>query len=176
MKTSQELERQAGLNVAGFMAAAARTAPKTRGIDNISVVVVDDTETKNLVILKMKEIAKRDNMAFLDRDANSIANAHALVVIGVASKPAGLNCGCCGHRACEELEKTGGVCAFNSYDLGIAIASAAAVANQFHMDNRVMYSIARACLELKFFGQSVKQALALPLSVSGKNPFFDRKS
>lgn len=175
MRTSQELERHAAVNVASFMAAAARTAPKTRGIDNITVVVVDDTETKNLVILKMKEIARRDNLPFLDRDANSIANAHALVVIGVASNPAGLNCGCCGHKTCEDLEKAGGVCAFNSYDLGIAIAAAASMAGQFHVDNRVMYSIARACLELKFFGQSVKQALALPLSVSGKNPFFDRK-
>jgi uncharacterized ferredoxin-like protein len=175
MKTSQELERQAALDVAAFMAAAARTAPKTRGIDNISVLVVDDTETKNLIILKMKEISKRNNLPTFDRDANSISNAHALVVISVVSNAAGLNCGCCGHKTCDGLEAVGGVCAFNSIDLGIAIASAAAIASQFHMDNRIMYSVAYACIELKFFGESVKQALAVPLSVTGKNPFFDRK-
>jgi uncharacterized ferredoxin-like protein len=38
-----------------------------------------------------------------------------------------------------------------------------------------MYSIGRACIELKFFSENVKQALAIPLSVTGKNPFFDRK-
>lgn len=175
MKTSQELERDAALQVAAMMAAAARTAPKTRGIDNINVVVVDDAETRDLVIAKMKEISKRDGLPTFERDANSIANTHALVVVGVAANPAGLNCGLCGHKTCDGLESAGGVCAFNSIDLGIAVASAAALAGQFHMDNRIMYSIAKACLELKFFGESVKQALAVPLSVSGKSPFFDRR-
>jgi uncharacterized ferredoxin-like protein len=72
------------------------------------------------------------------------------------------------------LEAAGGVCAFNSIDLGIATASAAEVAGRFHIDNRVMYSIGRACLDLKIFGPKVKQALGIPLSVTGKNPFFDR--
>ena len=50
MKNSAELEKQAALNVAALMAAAARTAPKTRGIDNISVIAVDDPEMKGRVI------------------------------------------------------------------------------------------------------------------------------
>jgi uncharacterized ferredoxin-like protein len=52
---------------------------------------------------------------------------------------------------------------------------AAAVANQFHIDNRIMYSIGRASLDLKLLGENVHQALGVPLSVTGKNPFFDRK-
>jgi uncharacterized ferredoxin-like protein len=36
MKTPAELEKSAALQVAALMAAAARTAPKTRGIDNIN--------------------------------------------------------------------------------------------------------------------------------------------
>jgi uncharacterized ferredoxin-like protein len=42
-------------------------------------------------------------------------------------------------------------------------------------DNRIMYSIARACIDLKLFSQTVKQALGIPLSATGKSPFFDRK-
>jgi uncharacterized ferredoxin-like protein len=38
-----------------------------------------------------------------------------------------------------------------------------------------MYSIGRACLDLGIFDKGVRQALGIPLSVTGKNPFFDRK-
>lgn len=174
MKNSKELEDQAALAVAGLMASAARTAPKTRGVDNITVLAVDDSETKLRVIEKMREIARRDGFQFFERDAGSIATAPVLLVIGVACNPVGLNCGYCGFATCEALKAADAVCAFNSFDLGIAISSAASVANQFHVDNRVMYSIGRACLELNLLGESVRQALALPLSITGKNPFFDR--
>ncbi|MCU0783118.1 MAG: DUF2148 domain-containing protein [Verrucomicrobia bacterium] len=177
MKTAPELEQQAAVHVAALMAAAARTSPKTRGIDNIRVLAIDDDEpTKQQVIAKMKEIARAENRPSLERDANNIAAAPALLVIGVESNPAGLNCGFCGQATCEALEAAKGVCAFNSIDLGIATCSAAAMAGQFHVDNRVMYSIGRACLDLRLFGDKVKQALGIPLSVTGKNPFFDRKA
>ena len=175
MKNSADYEKQAALNTVAAMAAAARTAPKARGIDNIATIVIDDPDTRAQVAAKMVEIARRENRAFCERDAGNIANSPAILVIGVASNPADLNCGMCGCPTCDELKQRGGVCAFNSMDLGIAIGSAAALAAELHMDNRVMYSIARACIELKFFGENVKQALAIPLSVTGKNPFFDRK-
>jgi uncharacterized ferredoxin-like protein len=38
-----------------------------------------------------------------------------------------------------------------------------------------MYSIGRAAMDLGLFSKDVKQALGIPLSVTGKNPFFDRK-
>jgi uncharacterized ferredoxin-like protein len=31
-------------------------------------------------------------------------------------------------------------------------------------------------MDLEMFGPKVKQALGIPLSVTGKNPFFDRKA
>ena len=49
------------------------------------------------------------------------------------------------------------------------------MAGQFHIDNRIMYSIGSTCLKLKLFSPGVKQALGIPLSVTGKNPFFDRR-
>ena len=79
-------------------------------------------------------------------------------------------------RETRALELAGGTCVFNSIDLGMATMSAAEVAGRFHIDNRIMYSIGRACLDLGMFGPKVKQALGIPLSVTGKNPFFDRKA
>lgn len=175
MKKSDQLEREAVLNVASLMAAAARTAPKTRGIDKIEILAIDDDATKTRLINKMKEISKSETRPSFERDANSITVSPVLIIIGVKANPAGLNCGFCGYPSCEELSRTKGVCAYNSIDLGIAVTSAAAIASQFHIDNRLMYSIGRASLDLKLFPGDVKQALGIPLSITGKNPFFDRK-
>jgi len=174
VRPSTEVEKQAALQVIGVMAAAARTAPKTRGIDNIRVLAIEDEPTKQQVIAKMREIARAEARPSLERDATNIAASPAVLVIGVASNPAGLNCGFCGQTTCEALAAAHGVCAFNAIDLGIAACSAAGIASQCHVDNRVMFSIGRACLDLRWFDGTVKQALSIPLSVTGKNPFFDR--
>ncbi len=175
MKTSIELEKAAAQQVAALMAAAARTAPKTRGIDNIQTFTIDDEPTRRKLTAKMRDIAAKEDRPSVARDASNIENSPAVVVIGVESNTAGLNCGFCGQPSCEALEEADGVCSFNSIDLGIATASAAEVAGRFHIDNRIMFSIGRACLDLKMFGPKVKQALGIPLSVTGKNPFFDRQ-
>ena len=96
-------------------------------------------------------------------------------MIGAKSNPPKLNCGFCGFKNCEELKAKGGVCAYNSMDLGIALSSAVGIANQFHIDNRLMYSIGRASLELGLLDKDIKQAIGIPLSATGKNIFFDRK-
>ena len=174
MKNSTELEKAAALQVSALMAAAARTAPKTRGIDNIETVAIDDEPTKQKLIAKMREIAAKENRPGMARDAGNIELSSVVVVIGVKSNSAGLNCGFCGKPTCQELEGAGGICSFNSIDLGIATASAAELAGRFHVDNRVMYSIGRASLDLRLLPNS-RQALGIPLSVTGKSPFFDRR-
>ena len=176
MRESSELEKQAALNVAALMAAAARTAPKTRGIDNIRVVALDDENSRQSLINKMREIGRRENRPGFERDAGSISASPVIVVIGVESNPAGLDCGFCGKPNCDGLKNSNGVCAFNSMDLGIAAGSAAGVAANFHVDTRLMFSIGRSSLDLNLFGEGVKQALGIPLSITGKSPFFDRKA
>jgi uncharacterized ferredoxin-like protein len=175
MKSSDQLEKMAAMSAAAFIAASARTAPKTRGKDNITVFAIDDEATRSRVINKMKELSEAKNRPSMARDADSIALSPVIIAIGVRSSPAGLDCGFCGYGTCAELGRTGGICAYNSIDLGIASASAVSAAARFNVDNRLMYSIGKACLDLGLFGDGVKQALAIPLSLSGKNPFFDRK-
>ena len=175
MKESSELEKKAAYHVAALMAAAARTAPKTRGIDNIQVVAIDDESAKQKLVNKMKEIAGSENRPTFERDANNLSASPVIVVIGVQSNPAGLDCGFCGSPTCDALKNRNGVCSFNSMDLGIAVCSAADIAADFHVDNRLMFSIGKSCLDLKLFGEGVKQAIGIPLSITGKSPFFDRR-
>jgi uncharacterized ferredoxin-like protein len=175
MKNSTELEKAAVLDVVQHMAASARTAPKGRGIDNIECFSIDDEATKKRLVEKMLEIAKSDNRPTFDRDSKPLLSCHAILLIGAKDNPAGLNCGLCGYKTCDLLKKSGGMCAFNSMDLGIAAGSAIAIASSFHIDNRLMYSIGKASMDLGLFSKDVRQALGIPLSVTGKNPFFDRK-
>lgn len=175
MRKSIDLEREAIKDIAEFMAVAARTAPKTRGIDNIAVIALDDDKERTVLVKKMREISKAENRPSFERDANSCEYSPVILIIGVRSNPAGLNCGFCGFRTCEELKKAKAECAYNAIDLGIAVSSAVSTANIYHADNRLMYSIGRASLDLGFFEKDVKMALGIPLSVTGKSPFFDRK-
>ena len=160
------------------MLIAARTAPKARGIDNLVIAVLDKDGIRELSD-KLKEMAGgQDVPSFFLRDANCILLAERVVLIGTRLKSAGLNaCDLCGFSSCEEKDKHPDVpCIFNVNDLGIAIGSAVSVAMDNRVDNRVMFTVGRAAKELNLLGDDVKIVFGIPLSVSGKNPFFDRKS
>lgn len=61
METSTELEIHAAQHVASLMAAAARTAPKTRGIDNIETFAVLDAASRQRIQAKMRENGNLDS-------------------------------------------------------------------------------------------------------------------
>ena len=73
---------------------------------------------------------------------------------------------------CADCAEKGGNCAFSYINLGIAVASAAVVAHMDFVDNRVMFTLGRAYMDL--VGEDVVW-LGIPLSVSGKSKYFDRK-
>jgi len=160
-------------DIAEFMAVAARTAPKTRGRDNLVISALTPSDKKK-VIARMKLIAKRDSRPSCGRDAGNIKESDQILVIGSKKEALGLNCGFCGYPTCRELSATKGTCVYNAMDLGIALGSACALAARFHADNRVMYSIGRAAIECGIMGKGVTQAIGIPLSATGKNPYFDR--
>lgn len=169
---SELAETAAALNTAHMMCAAARTAPKTRGIDNIVTMILTDDDLKKLSE-KMVELA--DGRESIVRDAGNVLKAQAVVMIGVKRETYGLNCGYCGHAACEECIAAKGACIFATTDLGIAIGSAVSTAADLRTDNRVMYSIGRIFGQMDESGEDDVIWMGIPLSVSGKNPFFDRK-
>jgi len=174
-KNSRDAEREGVLHVANLMCVAARTAPKSRGIDNIVSTVLTDKE-KDSFAQKMEEFGKKtERAAGFVRDANCVRQAQAVVLIGTKFDPVGLNCGFCGFENCQKCKQADAYCAHNSGDLGIAVGSAVSVASNHRVDNRVMYTVGWASVQAKILGEKVKMALGIPLSASGKNIFFDRK-
>lgn len=162
------------LEVAKSIMIAARTAPKARGRDNLVIVTItkDDIIKLSDKTLKMYE---ENNQSFFLRDSQTILNAKAIVLIGTKSNPLELDCGLCGYPTCaEKIEKSNCPCVFNSHDLGIAIGSATSIAADNRVDSRVMYSVGAAAKALGYFGKDIDFGFAIPLSVSGKSPFFDR--
>lgn len=164
-------------DIAEKMAIAAKTAPKGRGIDNLSISILDGEDLEKLAA-KMEEIGRSmPETAFFIRDAENIRKCACVVLIGTKIGAAGLKkCGFCGFASCEEkLKFPKTPCAMNTGDLGIAIGSAVSIAADFKIDNRIMFSAGLSAIELGMLDNEVKIAYAIPLSASGKNPFFDRK-
>ncbi|HOI53684.1 MAG TPA: DUF2148 domain-containing protein [Phycisphaerae bacterium] len=167
-------EQRALTVVADLMCLAARTAPKTRGVDVITLKVLDGAE-KKAVADEMERIARETEQPFFLRDAENLRAAPVAVLVAAISRRAGLKtCGFCGFENCAANEQAGAGCAFNYVDLGIAASSAAAVAALHHADSRIMYTIGRAASNLNLFDQPVLAAVGIPLSATGKSPFFDR--
>ncbi|WP_456481797.1 ferredoxin domain-containing protein [Methanopyrus sp.] len=166
--------------VARLMAVAARTAPKTRGIDDIVVEIVEDEDTLEEIAERMEKIAEEKGADFFKRDAECLRKSECLVLIGVKSSgPCGLNCGMCG-ASCDDIEErsadvefAGPICGFKLIDLGIALGSAAKIANDLVVDNRLMYTVGVAARSLGVVDADV--VIGIPLSATGKNIYFDRE-
>jgi uncharacterized ferredoxin-like protein len=162
------------IRAAEHICVAARTAPKGKGQDLLVTAIVTDDDRRRLQ-KKMLEIGRRDDVAFFLRDAGNLEHAPVVILIGTRKVPLRLPaCGYCGFIDCDTMLDAGGTCSFNTGDLGIAVGSAAAMAADFRIDNRIMYTAGKAAVELGMLGDDVKIAYGLPLAAKGKNPFFDR--
>lgn len=172
---SVESERTAVLNTAAGMACAARTAPKTRGVDRLNTLILADSDVFKLA-KHMENIGEETGQAFFIRDAKILKACIGVVLIAVDDRPSGLGeiCGYCGRPNCEAATKEGGHCALASVDLGIAVGSAVSLAADNRVDNRVLFSAGRAAKDLGFFGNKYNQIIAIALACEGKNPLFDR--
>lgn len=169
-------EKRAVIQVADLIMAAARTAPKGCGVDNLETIIIDGEE-KDKLVAQMRKITEDTGESYFARDAGNVDACPVVVLIGIRNKPLGLDhCSYCGFENCAETKKAGGNCAFNIMDLGIAIGSAVSVAANHRIDNRVMFSIGKAAIKLKYLPEDVRVAYGVPLSTSGNNIFFDRAS
>jgi len=94
----------------------------------------------------------------------------------------GLSCGACGQtcqgfdsaRAAKGLDFEGPTCVFKAIDLGIALGSAAKIASELNVDNRIMYRAGTAAKRAGHLSNS-SVVMAIPISASGKSIYFDRK-
>ena len=165
--------------VGDLMELAARTAPKGLGQDFIEIKVLTDEERIALGN-DMLEISKeRSNYGF-ERDGRNVLGSDAVVLIGLLPhKGAGLNCQACGFASCAEFnersshgEFDGPNCAIRLLDLGIALGSAAKIASDLNVDNRITYRIGVPAKRLGISKANISHGI--PLSATGKNIYFDR--
>ena len=175
---SEQMEKEAILQTAARMCAASRTAPKTRGVDDIYTLVFTE-EDKDALEGKMREFAEREGneavREWYQRDADNVHAAGAVLLVGAKKAYRGVQkCGFCGFENCGACKAAGANCAYVYVDLGIALSSAAATAGDERVDSRIMFSVGKAAMELAFVSKDIVWQ-GIPLSVGGKNIFFDRK-
>lgn len=159
----KEAIRRAAVQVSELMVVAAKTAPKGRGIDNITSIILVDREEIEKLAAKMEELAAVHG-EFFRRDASNVRNSDAVVIIGCKIVDYGL-------KKSESMKADPNV-SISLINLGIAVGSAVKVASMMNVDNRIMYTIGVAALELKMIDADV--ALGIPLSIKAKNIYFDR--
>jgi uncharacterized ferredoxin-like protein len=164
--------------VGDLMVLAARTAPKAVGQDHIEARVIDDGERvalgKDMIALAPD---RGPNWA---RDGQNVLDSMTVVLIGLSMhKGVGLDCGGCGFSGCAEFNDrsfeahfVGPNCALRLLDLGIALGSAAKVASDHNVDNRIMYRIGVSARRIGLTKANISHGI--PLSATGKNIFFDR--
>ena len=173
---SREMEMRAALDAAARICAAARTAPKACGIDRVVTLTLTDAD-KDALADVMERLGNENGAGFFIRDAGNVRTALAIVLIGIEEGQRGLGeiCGYCHEKDCAACRANGGVCAYDPVDVGIALGSAAATAADLRVDSRILFSAGRAAKEMGLLGENVGMIFGLPIAITGKSPFFDRK-
>jgi len=171
--------KEAVLMVGRLMELAARTAPKAMGQDFIEASLLSDEQRVRLGE-DMIALGRERGVFGFGRDGQNVLDSDAVVLLGLLPHlGAGLDCGACGLSSCQEFNSRsaakdfqGPNCALRLLDLGIALGSAAKVAAEHNVDNRIMYRIGVSAIRLGLSRANV--CLGIPLSASGKNICFDR--
>ncbi len=173
--SSKQAEEHAILNLAYAVCAAVRTAPKACGIDHMDTAVITGDEKKQIAD-EMRRLGETIPAPFFIRDAGNVDASSAVVLAGIKYETRGLNelCGLCGFANCAACSAAGAACVFTGIDLGIALGSAVAMAADNRVDNRIMFTIGKAAVSLGLMGD-YKLIMGIPLSASGKSPFYDRE-
>jgi len=159
-----ELLKNAVLRVAELMAAAAKTAPKARGVDNVVVAVIKNRNELDRLAKKMEELASEFG-EFFARDAKNVRDSEAVVLIGVKVVDLGLKT--------PPDYKVDINTVMSLLNLGIALGSAVKMASLMNIDNRIMYTVGLAAQRLGLI--DAEYVMGIPLSAHAKNIYFDRK-
>jgi uncharacterized ferredoxin-like protein len=181
--------------VAQLCAVAAMTAPKSGGQlflkgskPFIETIIIEDRPTLDRLAGWLRERGKKANSPLWERDADTTEKLDLVLFIGLAKwYPPVYDCGACGFSTCaeflrarehaqpegmEDWEFAGPICQLRCVDLGIAVGSAAKIASLNNIDTRCQTRIAAAARHLGVIQADL--AVALSMSVSHKNIFFDR--
>ena len=172
---SKTAEEKAVMDAAYAVCAAVKTAPKAHGINHLDTAILTG-EDKDKLAAEMRKISELPDGAFFARDAGNVDKSAAVVLVGAKETTRGLmeRCQLCHYENCTACNAANGCCVFTALDLGIALGAAAAMLSDVHIDNRIMFTIGKAAAALGLLGEH-KLIMGIPMSVSGKSPFFDRQ-
>ena len=193
-----DIFRDALRHVAGLCAVAAVTAPKSGGQlflkgakPFIETVIIEEPATLKALAGWLRERGTRVREPIWFRDADTAEKLDLVLFIGLARwYPPQYDCGACGFSTCgqftrnapkhrletsdsDEWQFAGPICQLRCIDLGIAVGSAAKIAGINNIDTRCQTRIAAAARHLGVIQADL--AVALSMSVSHKNIFFDKK-
>lgn len=160
------------IDAARRMLTAIRTAPKAKGNDLIEAAIVEGDDLRRLSDAMLELYAETSRPVY-QRDAANILQGDAVVLVGIRPQPMGLNCSHCGFPTCAD-KPAAVLCAFNSIDVGIAAGSACSVAADCRVDTRTLFSAGMGAMRLGLL-PGCRLVLAIAVSATSKNPFFDRK-
>lgn len=192
----QEMFLSALRNVAQLCAVAAMTAPKSGGSlflkgskPFIETVILEDRDTLKRLAEWQRARGTKLKEPLWFRDADTTEKLDLVLFIGLAKwYPPLYDCGACGYATCAEFlraapnyraegsddwEFSGPICQLRAVDLGIAVGSAAKVASLNNIDTRCQTRLAAAARHLGVIEADL--AVALSMSISHKNIFFDKK-
>jgi uncharacterized ferredoxin-like protein len=191
-----EIFQDALRTVAKLCAVAAMTAPKSGGQlflkgarPFIETVIVEDKDTLTQLASWMREQGAIHQEPIWFRDADTAEKLDLVLFVGLAKwYPPVYDCGACGYGTCAEFlvaakqhhtaesenwQFAGPICQLRAVDLGIAVGSAAKTAAMHNIDCRCQTRIAAAARHLHVIEADL--AVALSMSVTHKNIFFDKK-
>lgn len=196
--TQKEIFLDALRQVTKLGAAAAVTAPKSGGQlflkgakPFIETVIVEDRPTLSRLAEWLRARGNKLREPIWYRDADTVERLDLVLFIGLAKwYPPLYDCGACGFPTCAEFTKNAArhranaadaddwefaapICQLRCIDLGIAVGSAAKVASMNNIDARCQTRVAAAARRLGLIEADL--AVALSMSVSHKNIFFDKK-
>jgi uncharacterized ferredoxin-like protein len=198
MNDQKQIFLDALRHVAKLCATAAMTAPKSGGQlflrggkPFIETVIVEDKPTLTRLAEWLRARGNKLREPIWYRDADTAEKLDLVLFIGLAKwYPPLYDCGACGYPTCGEFTKNaarqrtaapgaddwefaGPICQLRCVDLGIAVGSAAKAASLNNIDTRCQTRIAAAARHLGIIEADL--AVALSMSVTHKNIFFDKR-
>jgi uncharacterized ferredoxin-like protein len=191
----REILMEALRHVTQLCAVSAITSPKSGGQlflkgsrSFIETVMLEDQDTFKRLAEWLRARGNQLKTPIWFSDADTAEKIDMVLFIGLAKwYPPLYDCGACGYATCadflraapkyrvensEEWEFPGPICQLRCIDLGIAVGSAAKIASLNNVDARCQTRIAAAARHMGIIQADL--AVALSMSVSHKNIFFDK--
>jgi len=166
-----------------LMAIAANTA-MSFGPSKLKIVAIGPEEFQQMAdfcegLAEVSPLFNRDGRSFVDLAKE---DARALLIGAKRKSVYNFDCGACGFRTCEELNKAevvesvvinGPCCHFVVYDVHMAANAAASVAWYMGLHCRVFITIGGAASGCELI-EDCDFAVGVGVSYQSKDPYFDR--